>query len=278
MDSIRRQLFSLMISLGLFVPLGGCAVEPSPGTSGNLEALLLARDWNAVEVAQQEGARALTVLRRAITNDDYRVRQIAVTGAARIGTDEGASLLAAGLRDGNINVRLAAANELAAKPFPGVAEAILEQINQSTDENIRETLVLAAGHIPGARTVSVLRPLSSGEGTLAVQARMALARLGDPAARKSLLAGLSSASPRMRYDTLERLRYVNDPALAGEARKLLTDRTPALRIGVIKAPRFRRVCDQALDTVVYLQKLAVPFEVNAEQIYPDQDLALVAGR
>ncbi|MEO6002388.1 MAG: HEAT repeat domain-containing protein [Opitutus sp.] len=264
--------------LGAFLGLTAFAAEASSGELGTLERLLLARDWQAVEMAQKEGARAVLILRRSSANPDYRVRQIAVTCAGRIGCAGGAGILATGLVDRNINVRLAAANELAVNPCPAAAETILEQIEKSADETVREKLVLAAGQLPASRALAVLRPLASGQGTLAVKARMALARLGDAGARQTLRSELSSKSPRARYDALEHLRYVNDPELAGAARGRLTDREPAIRLGVPSDSRFRRVCDQALETVVYLRKLQVRFEVNVERIYSDEELAWVGDR
>ena len=50
----------------------------------------------------------------------------------------------------------------------------------------------------------------------------------------------------------------------------------AQKIGPKKAPKFRRVCDQAVDTLVALLKLKVPFETNIEKIYSDAEINTVA--
>jgi hypothetical protein len=104
---------------------------------------------------------------------------------------------------------------------------------------------------------------------------MALAKLGEPQARAALLADLAAPLPRTRYDTVGQLRYVGDVGLASHARKLLPDRAAAQRIGIMNAPRYRRVCDQAVDTLVYLRQLKVSFPVNLEQIYSDDQISQV---
>lgn len=102
---------------------------------------------------------------------------------------------------------------------------------------------------------------------------MALARLGDAKARAQLKNDLSSAVPRTRYETLDHLRYVGDLNLIPSVKKLLDDREHARRIGTARHPRFRRVCDQAVDTTVFL--LHLPFPAAPEKIYTDQELARV---
>ena len=105
---------------------------------------------------------------------------------------------------------------------------------------------------------------------------MALAKLGDATARNALQADLHSPDPFKRYTAVGWLRYINDPLYIPEAKRLLADKTNAQKIGPKKALRFRRVCDNALDTLVALLKLKPPFETNVEKIYTDAELATVA--
>jgi hypothetical protein len=130
--------------------------------------------------------------------------------------------------------------------------------------------------------MDVLKPLAKRSSVLGANARMALARLHDSEARKSLMAELSAPLPKTRYDALEKLAYVNDRSYAPRVKQLLADEAEAMRIGIVEMPRYRRVCDQAVDTLVFLLRLKAPFEVNPEKIYSGserkkiQDLAKTA--
>lgn len=238
----------------------------------SLDELLESANWSAIDEAKGKGSAAIPALRRFASHKNYQTRQIVMTAVGRIGDPQGADILAQGLTDANINVRQAAANELSLKPYPGANEAILVQLIRSPDEMVRESLALAAGYIPGPRAMEILRPMAQESGQLAVNARMALAKLGDGPSRQAIIDATNDPLPRTRYEALAQLRYVGDPALVVHAKKRLSDREPAQRIGVKKAPRYRRVCDQAVDTVVHLMKLKPPFEVNLERIYSEDEI------
>lgn len=240
-----------------------------------LENLLSQGSWQAVDEAQRQGSAALPILRSVLAHEPYVERQIAMKCVGRIADPAGADILAAGLTDTNINVRIAAANELAQKSYPGALDSVLDQLMHSPEELIQEILALAAGHLPSLRTIETLRPLAAGAGDLALNARMALAKLGDPEARASMVADLAAPLPRTRYDTAGQLRYVGDASLAPHVRKLLSDRAEAQPIGLKHAPRYRRVCDQAVDTLVFLRQLKVSFPVNLEQIYSEDQIRQV---
>jgi HEAT repeat protein len=251
--------------------------SPRMNSVAHLQALLEAANWDAVDEAQREGASALPVIRRSSQSQNYRTRQISVACAARIGGKEATDIISAGLKDPNVNVQLQAAKELSSGKFPSAGEAILSGLSKSRDVLVREFLALAAGYIPGSRTVATLRPLAESSGTLASDARMALARLGDVNALSDLTKSLESPVPRMRYEALDQLRYVANPKLVPYARRLLDDREPARRIGPARHPRFRRVCDQAVDTLVFLLNLHPAFPVAPERIYSDEELAQIRG-
>ncbi len=243
--------------------------------SNTLEDLLASANWDAVDEAQREGPLALPAIRIYVRSSNYRSRQIALASAARVGGGEAASMLATGLTDENLNVELQAAKELSTGQFSSASGAILAQLASNKDHVVKEFLALAAGYIPGERSIATLRPLAEGKDELATNARMALARLGDANARMELTNDLSATLPRTRYNALDQLRYVNDPKFASYAKQLLDDKAPARRIGTARHPKFRRVCDQAVDTLVSLLSLAPPFSIAPERIYTDAELAQV---
>jgi HEAT repeat protein len=241
--------------------------------TATLESLLASGSWDAVEEAQRQGVSALPTVQTYAKSKNSASRQIAMACASRIGGEQAAQMLTAGLADADINVQLTAAKELDSGKFPSASLAILEHLARGKDDLVREFLALDAGYIPGDRTIAVLRPLAAGQGGLATNARMALAKLKDGWARDLLVKDLSSPLARTRYEALDQLRYVDDQQFVSNAKKLLDDREPARRIGTARNPRFRRVCDQAVDTLAFLLKLHPSFPVAPEKIYTPEQLS-----
>jgi HEAT repeat protein len=256
------------------------ALAGEPGDEDVMKALetqLAEANWAAVETSRRAGPGSVATLRAFAADPNFRVRQIVVSAAAALGVPDVADLLASGLKDPNVNVRLAAAKALRERPYPGATNTVLEKLESpNTEPVVRELLALAAGHLPGERTVKVLKSID-GEGELAANARMALAKLGEPTAKASLVAELGAREPLKRYNALAALPYVGDAGLAPHARKLLSDYAEALNVGLPASPRYRRVCDQALDSLVALRALRPPFPVTPTSIYTDDQLDVVRG-
>ena len=245
--------------------------------NGNtLEFSLQQTSWSAVDEARRLGENALPTVTTYSTDKNYKKRQIAVACAGVIDGEGAGRILAAGLNDENINVRLTAAKTLKAKPNPAATETVLERLENSQEEVIRQLLALAAGSLPGEKTVEVLKKIeAANEGEVSDNAQMALAKLGDGKAKQAILSQLDDALPRTRYNALEKLIYINDPTLARYAGKLLGDKNPALMIGSLYTQKYRRVCDQAVDTLIFLLKLAVSFRSSVEIIYADKEISEV---
>lgn len=242
--------------------------------NGNtLENSLQMASWEAVDEARRAGEGALPTVEKYSRDEDYKKRQIAVACAGVIEGEGAARILAAGLTDENINVRLTAAKTLKNKPNPAVTETVIERLENSQEEVLRELLALAAGRLPGEKTIEILKKIvEADEGQVSVNAQMALAKLGDGEAKQAILNQLDDALPRTRYNALEKLIYINDPTLARYAGKLLGDKNPAMVIGSVRNPIYRRVCDQAVDTLIFLLKPAVSFRTSIEIIYSDKEL------
>lgn len=246
--------------------------ETGMSAQAELERLLADGDFRAVEAAAAMGDAAAPALRKGAGMPGYRSRQVAMACAGKIGGDVAGEILALGLKDGNVNVRVTAAGQLSVNPPEYAKDAVLSTLVRSTETDVREMLAYSAGYFPGERTIAVLRSVASGKEVLASNARLALARLGDPAGRDAVLNDLASPDPLVRYDTLGGLRYVNDPSLADRVKPLLLDTKEAQAIGPGGGWRHRRVCDQAVDTLVYLLKLKVPFPTGEETIYTEEQL------
>ncbi|CAN5157099.1 hypothetical protein BH11MYX1_BH11MYX1_01920 [soil metagenome] len=244
-----------------------------------LNELLDQANLDSVAEAKRQGPSALPIIEGFLKHEDFRVRELAVESAGAIGGAEVSATLAAGLDDSNINVRLAAARELARQPYPGAARAVLERIQTSPDETVREYLVEAAGFLPGEKTVAVLRPLAKATASekdfIGNSAIYALAKLKDSYGHEVVAKRLaSSASAYTRYQALERLCYVADPTFASAAVRLLSDKTDAIRVGSVRRPQMRRVADAAVDALACLMKLTLPFH-QSDGAYTDHELSLV---
>ncbi len=236
-----------------------------------LKKLLAEASWDSINEAKRQGKSALSIIRPFLKNETYQVRQMAVSSAGAIGDDAASDILASGLKDSNINVRLAAAKELAKQSYPSATETVLEVIKTTPDETVRELLVKAAGFLPGEKTISTLRPLSKGKDVLADQAIYALAKLGDSSGLSLVSNKLSAALPRTRYETLQNLCYINKTQFVPKAEQLLSDKAEAIRVGSIRKPQMRRVADAAVDTLVCLLNLDLPFKPS-KTIYTDEEI------
>lgn len=242
-----------------------------------LERKIAEGDWSAVDLAASLGTEGLPGIRRGAGLPNSLSRHIAMICAGKVGGDTAGEILALGLKDRNIDVRTAAAGQLMMGTPATARIAVLDALKTEGDPSIREFLVLAAGHVPGERTVKLLRPLAEGNDALARNARKALARLGDKEARERLIKELSAPSPWTRYEAVGDLRYVDDPEMSRYVVHLLSDTANADLIGPERNPRYRRVCDQAVDTLARLRKLSLPFRTSVETIYTDEQLAHVRG-
>jgi HEAT repeat protein len=241
-----------------------------------LEGLFNAANWKAVDLAAKQGEAAMPAVRRAAASKNPDTRQLAMASAARIRGAEAGKILGQGLSDADLTVRVEAANGLSANPPPEAAPALLAKLAVEEDPGIKQALAMGAGYLPGDRTVKVLQMVAIGTDEVARTARMALAKLGDKTARDSLFADLASGDAYTRYTALGWMRYINDKSLAPSAKKLLYDKADAFSIGPVRAPKMRRVCDQAVDTLVHLLELKPPFPTSAEKIYTEAEINAVA--
>ncbi len=241
--------------------------------TNNLEIALQQKSWEAVNEAKRLNENALPLIKKYGRDEDYQKRQIAVACAGVIEDDGVVPVLAAELDDDNVNVRLEAAKAINKNPKPGVTDAVLEKLQNSQENVLKEILALAAGKLPGEKTIEVLKKVQkSEEGQVSINAQMALAKLGNSEAKEAIVKELSDPLARTRYDALEKLIYIEDSALATYARRLLHDKADAVMIGVIRRPKYRRVCDQAVDTIIFLLNLSVTFRVDKGKIYDDREI------
>lgn len=241
-----------------------------------LEISLEQASWLAVDEARAMGESAMPVIERFSKDEKFERRQVAVAAAGAVGADSAAPVLVAGLTDENVNVRLEAAKALQDNPLPAAADAVAQILDNSDEEVLRELLALAAGGMGSEKMVEVLKKIEAAdEAQVSVNAQMALAKIGDDQSKQAIISQLDDPEPRTRYNALEKLVYIGDANLARFAIKLLGDTAIALTIGSVRNPQYRRVCDQAVDTLVFLLRLPVNFRVSPEIIYSEGEIRQV---
>jgi len=238
----------------------------------DLENMIAQGDWKAVELAIQIGEAAWPSVKQGAKMTDFQSRQISMVCAGQLGGDTAGEILLTGLGDKHINVSLAAAGQLSKNPPPSALQGILHELTTCSEENICALLALSVGRLPDEASTKALLGLVEGDDDVAKNAQLGLAKLGHPEYLKTHLSKLASENPHTRYEALAQLVYIDDAKLAENAKRLLSDREVAVTLGTQYNPRYRRVCDQAVDTLVHLLKLSPPFETNPEQIYSDTEL------
>ncbi len=237
-----------------------------------LENMIAQGDWKAVELAIQMGEAAWPSVKQGAKMADFRSRQISMVCAGQLGGEAAGEILLAGLGDKHINVSLAAAGQLSMNPPTSALQGILNELAACSEENICALLALSAGRLPDEASTKALLGLVDGDDDVAKNAQLALAKLGHPEYLKTHLSKLASKNPHTRYEALAQLVYIDDAKLAENAKRLLSDKEVAVTIGTQYNPRYRRVCDQAVDTLVHLLKLSPPFETKLAKIYSDIEL------
>lgn len=241
-----------------------------------LEHLIAQCDWQAVDLAVRLGEAAWPVIEQGARMENFQSRQISMVCAGRLGGETAGTLLLAGLADKHINVSLAAAGQLSRNPPPSALQGILRELAACQEDNICALLALALGHLPDEDSTKTLLDLTGRDDDTAVNARLALAKLGHDEFLAAHLSRFASDDPHTRYEALAQLIYIDHARLAEHAKQLLFDKDVAVTIGTQYAPLYRRVCDQAVDTLAALLKLKLPFVVSAESIYSDSQLSQVS--
>ncbi|HFQ81471.1 MAG TPA: hypothetical protein ENK33_08890 [Desulfobacterales bacterium] len=237
-----------------------------------LKNMIAQGDWKAVELAKQMGEAAWPTVKQGAKMAGFQSRQISMVCAGQLGGEAAGEILLAGLNDKHINVSLTAAGQLSKNPPASALHGILNELAACSEENICALLALSAGRLPGEASTKALLGLVGGDDDVAKNAQLALAKLGQPEYLKAHLSKLAAKSPHTRYEALAQLVYIDNAELAENAKQLLSDKEVAVIIGTQYNPRYRRVCDQAVDTLIALLKLTPPFATGAERIYTDEQL------
>jgi HEAT repeat protein len=207
------------------------------------------KNWGMVEQPGNVGPDAGPALLPLLDDPDSQVRQLTVTCLNEAGGPAARQGLLKELKDRTETVRAAAARFLRAHYAPPDLPAIVDTMNTSPDEYVREQMALLLGesgdpskipalaaHIPAEKDEHARRAAS-----------LAMARLGDPSAKSQLVARLQRDDPKERVAALRDLPYVNDISLLKHVIPLLDDTRPGLNVGPSHGPYWIHVCDVAVN-------------------------------
>ncbi len=239
-----------------------------------LEKMLAEGQPEAVEMAEEMGEQAWPAILKAAKMENFESRQLAMYCVGALEGPQAGEILALGLSDDDVNVRSAAASQLMDDPPENTKTTLLNTLSRKTERShqIPEMLALGAGFLPGDDTVEVLKGLLLEGDDLAENAKMALAKLGDQEYKHNIIVELSDNNPFTRYNAVKKLEYIDDPGTSQHVVKLLDDRAEAVNVGTSYRSRYRRVCDQAVDSIISLLELDTSFETNTTKIYSDSEL------
>lgn len=156
-----------------------------------------------------------------------------------------------------------------AAPVAQVYEAIAPCIERGFRS---ASMVLLLGYFDQAK--SLLQQLSNDFGKetvkiasssrpveLRLATTLALARIGDAAAEKTLIDDLATMDSAHRVFMLDVLPYVQSPPLLSAIAAMLAD-TSEIPEGVPSGAQQRRVCDHALDAFVHRNRLKPSFALQ----------------
>ncbi|HEX7838530.1 MAG TPA: hypothetical protein VF469_13740 [Kofleriaceae bacterium] len=206
------------------------------------------RDW-AVLGALESGAPLDPAAVMPLASDaDPEVRELCLRCLA---ASAGASPepLLHGLTDAAARVRLAALRGVVLRSMTIPGARLLGAFDASPDAFARTELALALGKHADVDVAEIASRESRERDPEAHQALLvALARRGDPEARKRFAASIPDARGLARQKHLEACRYLGEPWVLKPMASLLDDPSPVSRVGNDAEPAkavFIRVCDLA---------------------------------
>ena len=143
---------------------------------------------------------------RGLAAPDPRVREAAASEFRSVREPRAAARLQALINDGDLRVRIAAAEALHNQGDSGGVPALIDILGSRAESDIRCLAGRALGNIGDRRAVRpLIEALSSTDRTLQAYAAEALGRIGEPAAAEALLELAGRGRGRARVSAIRAL-------------------------------------------------------------------------
>jgi len=235
---------------------------------------VLAKDWEAMNLAEDIGDTAAPMLKELLGNHDGEIRDLALGCLVLTGDQHLTKILAQALSDTDEDVRMRALLALESRFDHTILPELLANL-ENADADIRTGVASMIGNLRDSSAVAPLqhRLQQEDDDESARQMRLALAKLGDESLKQEFAGQLDGANSGLRFQGIRDLAYIDDKALAARLRPALRDRTNAFEIGDPDQPRFGRVCDAAVMVLFRWYPQALAFVTEAPRNYTDDEIA-----
>jgi HEAT repeat protein len=243
------------------------------------DLILRSQVFEAVTLAREMGGVRDEVLRELIPHEDARVRRDVLEVAAELDDASSGRLVLGALEDPDGEVQTLAAALVDVCGHRELLPDLLEAIEKHDESGLRGDLALQIGSVGGAPQIPTLREYLRGsvDDSLRRKLQLALARLGDEAARQDLIRRLENGDAGVRFDALQDCLYVQDRSLAEHFGPALQDYREIIELTVPEDPvdATARICDSA---VTVMQNLGYAFTFSAEDLWVRSEAELEEAR
>jgi HEAT repeat protein len=279
MPGISRQNYSLLerILLALLLCTTGCYGRTLTGTAeisghgeGNqvtiqdLAQQIQQLNGEARDTARKLGPGALAKLLQLYPSAPARGRALILECLDVVKGEEAVEALLRALQDPEADVRNTAIDLLHTTNGPSAIEPLTSMALYSPHPRVRGEAARILGRMGAVSAVPHLRKHLSGETDPEAARKVALsiARLDDGPERIPFLDKLTDPSPKLRYQAVADVEFINDPRLIPRLVPLLKDEEPVINLGQEMWPLWHRVCDRTVDAIAALSRKPFPFPIG----------------
>ncbi len=223
----------------------------------DLEKLIRAQDWTAVDVAKAEGARCIPRLEPFLADAEPNIRVLAVDCLGAIRGTRAQELLVRALTDRFEQVRANAVSALHDDPPLGREKDLGEAFDRNTkDPFARQQIAMVLGRLKGPAALGELIGRTKVDLSREVQDGIASARakLDDAEGREQFAELVRDASGLRAGHFIDFVRYQNDPWVLPLLSLWIDRREIAQRLSTHVSAVERRTCDLAVDETLRLNE------------------------
>jgi hypothetical protein len=273
------KIFLITVVIGIMA-IGQYAaaeqVKEGKMNSSQIQVLIEAGDWTAVDLAEQLGPAAVSQIEPYIKHENYNIRLLAVDCLVVAGGPEAAAALIEALSDDNEKVAVNAASGLHENLPVGQEKKLLKAWDQAWSPYVRREIALVLGRLDNPILVSKLNDRLPGT-TADVRDSLiaALSKLGDDKARQLFAEELKTARGERIAILIEYVQYINDPWVLPLLRPVLERTEIAVDLSTHRTTLKRRGVDLAVDEVLKISGVKFSFGLNPLGQYSDAQVVEV---